>query len=332
MSLSKLAKETSSADHSELQLDEQGRLRHLLSLRGMDRDLIVALLDRAESFLTQPGQRPVRGKALDGRTVANLFLENSTRTRTSFELAAKRLGADVLNLDLSTSSAAKGESILDTIYTLQAMQIDMFVVRDRQVGTQAMIARNVGAHVNVLNAGEANVSHPTQGLLDLLTIRLHKGNFTNLTVAIVGDVAHSRVAMSAAAGLIAMGVGKLRLVAPPELAPDAVPGADIVTNFDAGIADADVVMVLRIQKERFMDKAGIPDDAEYFRAWGVSRERMKLAADDAIVMHPGPMNRGVEIEGKLADGPASVITEQVRNGVAVRMAVLEMLANNGATG
>jgi aspartate carbamoyltransferase catalytic subunit len=327
MSLSKLAKETGSTDHSELQLDERGRLRHLLSLRGMDRDLIITLLDRAETFLAQAGQRPVRGKALDGKTVANLFFENSTRTRASFELAAKRLGADVLNLDLNTSSAAKGESILDTIYTLQAMQVDMFVVRDRQAGTQAMIARNVGGHVNVLNAGESNVSHPTQGLLDLLTIRLHKGDFTNLTVAIVGDVAHSRVAMSAAAGLIAMGVGQLRLVA-----PDTMPDADIVTDIDAGIADADVVMALRIQKERFEDKAGIPDDAEYFRMWGITRERMKLAAGDAIVMHPGPMNRGVEIESALADGPASVITEQVRNGVAVRMAVLEMLANNGATG
>lgn len=332
MSLSKLAKETGSTDYSELQLDERGRLRHLLSLRGMDRDLIVALLDRAETFLAQAGQRPVRGKALDGKTVANLFFENSTRTRASFELAAKRLGADVLNLDLNTSSAAKGESILDTIYTLQAMQVDMFVVRDRQAGTQAMIARNVGGHVNVLNAGESNVSHPTQGLIDLLTIRLHKGDFTNLTVAIVGDVAHSRVAMSAAAGLIAMGVGQLRLVAPPGLAPDTMPGADIVTDIDAGITDADVVMALRIQKERFEDKAGIPDDAEYFRTWGISRERMKLAAGDAIVMHPGPINRGVEIESELADGPASVITEQVRNGVAVRMAVLEMLANNGATG
>jgi len=331
MPLTDLARDPDGTEQSNLQLDDQGRLRHLLSLRGLDRNLLSAILDRAESFLSDPGAVPVRGTTLAGRSVANLFLEHSTRTRASFELAAKRLGADVLNIDLSTSSAMKGESILDTVYTLQAMQVDMFVVRDRQPGTQAMIAANVDAHVSVLNAGEAHVSHPTQGLLDLLTIRLHKGDFANLTVAIVGDVAHSRVAVSATEGLIAMQVGELRLVAPPELAPEYMPGANIVPDLEAGLAGADVVMALRIQKERFTDKAGIPDDSEYFSAWGVTRERMKLAADDAIVMHPGPINRGVEIESELADGPASVIADQVTNGVAVRMAVLEMLANNGTS-
>lgn len=330
MLLTDLQTEPGGTEQSNLQLDDLGRLRHLLSLHGMERSLITAILDRAESFLSNPGDAPARGAALQGRSLANLFFENSTRTRASFELAAKRLGADVLNIDLNTSSATKGESILDTVHTLQAMHVDMFVVRDRQVGTQEMIAANVGAHVSVVNAGEAHVSHPTQGLLDLLTIRLHKGDFTNLTVAIVGDIAHSRVAMSAAEGLIAMQVGELRLVAPPELAPDNMPGAKIITAIDSGLTGADVVMALRIQKERFSSQAGIPDDGEYFKAWGVTRERMKLAASDAIVMHPGPMNRGVEIESELADGPTSVITEQVTNGVAVRMAVLEMLANNGA--
>jgi aspartate carbamoyltransferase catalytic subunit len=328
MRLSELAGNPAGAEQSAQQLDAQGRLRHLLTLRGMDRALITTILDRAENFLSEPGTLPKRGNALEGRTVANLFFESSTRTRASFELAATRLGADVLNLDLNTSSATKGESIIDTISTLQAMQVDMFVVRDRQIGTQAKIATRVHDHVSVLNAGEANVSHPTQGLLDLLTIRLHKGDFANLNIAIVGDVAHSRVAMSATEGLIAMGVGELRLVSPPELAPGQVSGAKIVTDIEDGLANADVVMALRIQKERFTDKAGIPDDTEYFRAWGISEERMQLAADDAIVMHPGPMNRGVEIESALADGPSSVITEQVTNGVAIRMAVLETLANN----
>lgn len=330
MSLTHPANDPGRTEQSDLQLDAEGRLRHLLTLRGMQRDLINAVLDRAETFLARPGDAPVRGDALSGLTVANLFFESSTRTRASFELAARRLGADVLNLDLNTSSATKGETILDTIFTLQAMQVDMFVVRDRLVGTQGLIAANVDAHVSVLNAGEANVSHPTQGLLDLLTIRLHKGDFTQLKVAIVGDVAHSRVAMSAAEGLTAMQVGELRLVSPPELAPRNVPGARIISDIETGLAGADVVMALRVQKERFADKARIPDDAEYARVWGISRERMKLAADDAILMHPGPVNRGVEIESALLDGPSSVIREQVTNGVAVRMAVLEMLANNVA--
>jgi len=330
MPVTDLVNDPGGTEQSDLQLDDQGRLCHLLTLGGMDRGLIAAILDRAESYLARPGDIPIHGDALSGRTVANLFFESSTRTRASFELAARRLGADVLNLDLNTSSATKGESILDTIFTLQAMQVDMFVVRDRQAGTQALIAANVDAHVSVLNAGEASISHPTQGLLDLLTIRLHKGDFANLTVAIVGDVSHSRVAMSAAEGLKAMQVGELRLVSPPDLAPGNVPGAKIVTDIESGLAGADVVMALRVQKERFADKARIPDDAEYSREWGISRERMKLAANDAILMHPGPVNRGVEIESALMDGPSSVIREQVTNGVAVRMAVLEMLANNVA--
>lgn len=308
----------------DLQTGPDGRLRHLLTLRGLPREQLVALLDHAESFLSAAGVPAVRSQALAGQTVANLFFEPSTRTRASFELAAKRLGADVLNLDVNTSSRKKGESILDTIYTLQAMQVDVFVVRDASAGVPAYIARHVQDHVRVLNAGEADVSHPTQGLLDLLTIRQHKGDFRRLKVAIVGDIAHSRVARSAAEGLATMGVGELRLVSPAAMAPDPAdfPGARLLDNLEDGLRDADVVMALRIQRERIGNLDGIPGIDEYFARYGISADSMKLAAPDAIVMHPGPMNRGIEIESALADSSRSVITEQVTNGVAVRMAIL----------
>ena len=307
------------------QLGPDGRLRHLLTLRGLDRNVLTRLLDRADSYLSPMGDLPVRNTCLAGRSVANLFFEPSTRTRASFELAAKRLGADVLNLDVNMSSRKKGESILDTIYTLEAMQIDVFVVRDASEGVPAYIVRHVRDHVHVLNAGEADVSHPTQGLLDLLTIRQCKGSFSDLVVAIVGDIAHSRVARSASEGLMTMGVGELRLVAPPSLAPDpeTVPGARILTDLDAGLDQADVVMALRIQRERIGSQEDIPGIDEYFASFGISSQRMERARPDAIVMHPGPMNRGIEIESGLADGPQSVITRQVTNGLAVRMAVLE---------
>jgi aspartate carbamoyltransferase catalytic subunit len=309
---------------SDLQLTPAGQLRHLLTLNGMTRQQLVGLLDRAETFLRPPGQGAARSRALAGRTVANLFFEPSTRTRASFDLAAKRLGADVLNLDVNTSSRKKGESILDMIYTLQAMQIDVFVVRDASAGVPAYIARNASEHVSILNAGEADVSHPTQGLLDALTIRQHKPDFGNLVVAIVGDIAHSRVARSAAEALTILGVGELRLVCPPALAPDSnvIPSGRILHRLDDGLRGADVVMALRIQRERIGNLDGVPGIDEYFANFGISRERMQLAAPDAIVMHPGPMNRGIEIESALADSPASVITRQVTNGVAVRMAIL----------
>ncbi len=315
-------------DDASLQQDEQGNLRHLLTLKGLDRALLTDILDDAERYLTAPGRPPARSDALRGRTVANLFFEPSTRTRASFDLAGKRLGADVLNLDVNTSSRKKGESILDTIYTLQAMQVDVMVVRDASAGVPASIARNVQDHVSILNAGEADVSHPTQGLLDLLTIRQHKGRFDTLKVAIVGDIRHSRVAMSAAQGLATLGVGELRLISPQSLAPDpeALPGALIIDNLEEGLDGADVVMALRIQRERIGNLDGIPAIDEYFANFGISQKRLEHAAPDAIIMHPGPMNRGIEIEGVVADGSRSVITEQVTNGVAVRMAVLERVS------
>jgi len=281
-------------------------------------------MDQAEAFLSPMGGPAVRSRTLAGKTIANLFFEPSTRTRASFDLAAKRLGADVLNLDVNTSSRKKGESILDMIYTLQAMQVDAFVVRDASAGVPAYIARHVHDHVSILNAGESDVSHPTQGLLDLLTIRQEKKTFENLAVVIVGDIAHSRVARSASEGLMTMGVGELRLVSPESLAPNPgdFPRARILHNLAEGIRDADVVMALRIQRERIGNLDGIPGIDEYFANFGISHERMKLAAPDAIVMHPGPMNRGIEIESSLADSPRSVITRQVTNGLAVRMAIL----------
>jgi aspartate carbamoyltransferase catalytic subunit len=317
---------------STLQLDANGNLRHLLTLKGLDKALLTEILDDAESYLTAPGELPARSQSLAGRTVANLFFEASTRTRASFDLAGKRLGADVLNLDVNTSSRKKGESILDTIYTLEAMQVDVMVVRDASAGVPAYIARNVLPHVSILNAGESDVSHPTQGLLDVLTMRQHKLAFEDLTVAIVGDIRHSRVAMSTSHALSTLGVGELRLISPPVLAPDpeAVPGARTLDNLQEGLAGADVVMALRIQRERIGNLDGIPGIDEYFANYGVSHESMKFAKPDAIVMHPGPMNRGIEIEGTLADGPRSVITQQVTNGVAVRMAVLDRVGKTMA--
>ena len=314
-----------SADEASQQLDSNGELRHLLTLQGLQRDLLVELLDAAQRFVTPNGQIPVRSDSLRGRTIANLFFEPSTRTRASFDLAGKRLGADVLNLDVNASSRKKGESILDTIYTLQAMHVDVMVVRDASAGVPAYIAQHVEDHVSVLNAGESDVSHPTQGLLDLLTIRQHFADFAGLTVAVVGDIGHSRVARSAAHGLHTMGVNDIRLVSPAALAPhsDEMPFATLTDDLDEGLRDANVVMALRIQRERIADLDGIPDVEDYYANFGITDARLAVAADNAIVMHPGPMNRGIEIESSLADSVRSVITQQVSNGVAVRMAVLE---------
>lgn len=315
-------------DEASLQFNVRGELQHLLTLKGLDRTTLTQLLDDAERFVSPVGGEVVRSDSLAGRTIANLFFEPSTRTRASFDLAGKRLGADVLNLDVNTSSRKKGESILDTIHTLQAMRVDIMVVRDASSGVPAYIARNVNDQLSILNAGEADVSHPTQGLLDLLTIRQRLGRFEDLTVAIVGDIAHSRVARSAAQGLHTLGVGELRLISPPPLAPDPdeMPYAKILNNLEDGLRNANVVMALRIQRERIGNLDGIPGIDEYFANYGISSERMRVAAPNAIVMHPGPMNRGIEIESTLADSPSSVITQQVGNGVAVRMAVLERVS------
>jgi aspartate carbamoyltransferase catalytic subunit len=300
-----------------------GSLRHLLTLEGLSRAEIESLLARAQEYVRPLGARPATSKALAGITVANLFTEPSTRTRISFELAAKRLGAEVVNLEVQLSSRAKGESMLDTVLTLESLHVDVFVIRDAESGVASQIAAGVAPHVSVLSAGEGSVAHPTQGLLDALTIRQRKGRIEGLTVAIVGDVRHSRVARSACHALTTLGVHELRVVAPPALLPgeQEFPGATRYTDIEAGLRDADVVMMLRIQRERMQDEAQL-DAREYFREFGLTSERLKLAKPDAIVMHPQPMNRGVEIASDVADGPQSAIRDQVSNGVAVRMAVL----------
>jgi aspartate carbamoyltransferase catalytic subunit len=312
-----------------IQRDPDGRLRHLITLEGLSRAEITALLDLAQFYVRAPGDLPARDQSLAGHTVANLFFEPSTRTRVSFELAARRLGAEVVNLDMQSSSRVKGETVLDTIYTLQAMHADILVMRDAEPGLPAFVAQHVAPHVSILNAGEAHLSHPTQGLLDALTVRQHKPDFSKLTITIVGDITHSRVARSAWHVFTALGVKELRLAGPPSFLPPAheFAGARRFTNVDEAMTGADVVMALRIQKER-MDKAHIPDDQSYCRDYGVTAERLAQAQPDVIVMHPGPMNRDVEITGEVADGPRSVIQQQVTNGVAVRMAVLATIVRN----
>jgi aspartate carbamoyltransferase catalytic subunit len=309
------------------QLDNAGGLRHLITLDGLARDVLSALLDRAEGYRRFPGQPAYEGRELAGMTIANLFFEPSTRTRASFDLAARRLGAHVVNLDMHSSSRVKGETLLDTLYTLEAMNTDVFVIRDSEPGMPEFLVEHVAGHVAVISAGEAHLSHPTQGLLDILTIRAHKRRFAGLKVAIVGDIKHSRVARSAARALATMGTTDLRLVAPLPLLPgeDEFPGAQRFTRIEEGIAAADVVMILRIQKERMAQAASLDENA-YYREFGLDAARLKLASPSALVMHPGPMNRGVEIASEVADGPRSMIREQVNNGVAVRMSVLASIA------
>jgi len=311
---------------NDVQVDQRrpdGSLRHLLTLEPLPRAEIERLLDKAQAFVRPLGTRPPTSNTLKGVTVANLFTEPSTRTRVSFELAAKRLGADVVNLEVQLSSRVKGESMLDTVYTLQSLHVDVMVIRDAEAGVPALVAANVAPHVSVLSAGEAHVSHPTQGLLDALTVRQHKKRFDGLSIAIVGDIRHSRVARSSFHAFRALGVPDLRIVAPPALLPedDEFVGCSRHTSLDSGLKDADVIMMLRIQRER-MGQADLPDADRYFSQYGLTPERLSLAGRDAIVMHPQPMNRGIEIASDVADGRQSVIRDQVRNGVAVRMAVL----------
>lgn len=311
------------------QLRPDGTLRHLMTLESLPVGMIERLLDRAQSYVRALGEPPPASRLLAGRTVANLFTEPSTRTRVSFELAAKRLGADVVNLEVQLSSRVKGESMLDTVYTLQSLHVDIMVIRDAEIGVPSTVAANVAPHVSVLSAGEAHVAHPTQGLLDALTVRQHKGRFEKLSIAIVGDIRHSRVARSAYHAFSALGVPDLRIVAPPALMPEPeeFSGCSRHSTLESGLKDADVVMMLRIQKER-MAQAELPDADRYFASYGLTPERLATTRPDAIVMHPQPMNRGIEIASDVADGPRSVIRDQVRNGVAVRMAVLAEVATS----
>ena len=312
---------------SNPQLTDTGTLRHLLTIEGLSAKLIHSILDTAESFVSV-GEREVKKvPLLRGKSIFNLFFEASTRTRTTFEIAAKRLSADVVNLNVSASSQSKGETLLDTVDNLSAMGADMFVVRHAQSGAAHFIARHVAPHIHVVNAGDGRHAHPTQGLLDMFTIRRYKQDFTQLRVAVVGDVMHSRVARSEIHALTTLGVPEVRVIAPRTLLPKGVEalGVHVYNNMEAGLKDVDVVMMLRLQNER-MSGSFLPSAQEYFKYYGLTADKLKLAKPDAIVMHPGPMNRGVEIDSSVADGKQAVILPQVTYGIAIRMAVMSMLA------
>ena len=314
------------------QLNKDGELTHLLSVEGLPQRILTQILDTATSFMEVSARDVKKVPLLRGKSVFNLFFENSTRTRTTFEIAAKRLSADVVNLNINTSSAAKGESLLDTVDNLCAMQADMFVVRHAASGAPMLIAQhlhNTGRdHIRVVNAGDGRHAHPTQGLLDMYTIRHFKRDFTNLTVAIVGDVLHSRVARSQIAALTTLGVPEVRVIGPKTLLPTEVEklGVRVFHDMREGLKGVDVVMMLRLQNER-MNGALLPTPQEYYKIWGLTAEKLALAKPDAIVMHPGPMNRGVEIDSAVADGAQAVILPQVTFGIAVRMAVMSMLGS-----
>ena len=315
------------------QLNKHGELQHLLTLDGLPREIVTTILDTATPFAAVAEREVKKLPLMRGKSVFNLFFENSTRTRTTFEIAAKRLSADVVNLNINTSSAAKGESLLDTVDNLCAMHADMFVVRHAASGAPMLIAQHLQHtgrdDVRVINAGDGRHAHPTQGLLDMYTIRHFKHDFTNLTVAIVGDVLHSRVARSQIAALTTLGVPEVRVIGPKTLLPTEVEklGVRVFHDMREGLKGVDVVMMLRLQNER-MNGALLPTPQEYFKIWGLTAEKLALAKPDAIVMHPGPMNRGVEIDSAVADGAQAVILPQVTFGIAVRMAVMSMLGSH----
>ena len=313
------------------QLNANGELTHLLSTEGLPRDILTHILDTAAQFVSVSDREVKKVPLLRGKSVFNLFFENSTRTRTTFEIAAKRLSADVINLDIARSSTAKGESLLDTIANLSAMQADMFVVRHAESGAPYLIAQHCAPHVHVVNAGDGRHAHPTQALLDMYTIRHFKRDFSGLTVAVVGDIVHSRVARSDIHALTTLGVPEIRAVGPRTLVPADLRemGVRVVHDMDEGVRDADVVIMLRLQNER-MSGAMLPSAGEFFKRFGLTNAKLALARPDAIVMHPGPINRGVEIASDVADGRASVILPQVTFGIAVRMAVMSIIAGNQA--
>ena len=310
---------------NNIQLTADKKLRHFLTVEGLPRAVLTEILDTAENFSSVGDQAVKKVPILRGKTIVNLFFENSTRTRTTFELAAKRLSADVLNLNISMSATSKGESLLDTLSNLEAMQSDMFVVRHDKSGAAQFIAQNAADHISVINAGDGNHAHPTQAMLDMFTIRRHYTDFYPLKVAIVGDILHSRVARSQIHALTTLGVNEVRVIAPKTLIPTDINsmGVHVYHDLKQGLNDVDVVIILRLQKER-MDGAFLPSEKEYFHTYGLTEEKLSYAKPEAIVMHPGPINRGVEIESSVADGPRSLILKQVTNGIAVRMAIMAM--------
>lgn len=300
-------------------------MQHFLSISDLSHKELVQILDTAESFTTADGLTVKKVPLLRGKTIVNLFFEPSTRTRTTFELAAKRLSADVLNINIATSATTKGESLLDTLFNLEAMNTDMFIVRHAESGAAEFISKYVSPNISIINAGDGRHAHPTQAMLDVFTIRKYFDDFSKLTVAIVGDILHSRVARSQIEALNILGAKEVRVIAPRTLLPARVEklGVKVFQKCKHGLKDVDVIMMLRLQKER-MQGALIPSEHEYFQLYGLTPERLALAKSNAIVMHPGPINRGVEISSEVADGPQSVILQQVRFGIAVRMAILSL--------
>ncbi len=316
--------------NKNIQLNEQGRLKHFLAIEGLKRQYLTEILDTAESFANVSEKAVKNVPILRGKTIINLFFEASTRTRTTFELAAKRLSADVLNINISTSATSKGESLMDMLHNFESMHCDMFVVRHNQSGAAHFISQHVSPHISVINAGDGCHEHPTQAMLDMFTIRRHKQQFGDLKVAIVGDILHSRVARSQIHALTTLGVNEVRVVAPNTLIPKGIDGFGVHVYHDMkkAMKDVDVVIMLRLQNER-MQGALLPSRGEYYQLYGLTEEKLSYAKKDAIVMHPGPINRGVEIASSIADGPQSVILEQVSNGIAVRMAVMAMTLGRG---
>lgn len=318
-------------DPAKVQLTEDGRLKHFLTTEGLSRELLTEILDTADSFISTQERAVKKVPLLRGKTVVNLFFENSTRTRSTFELAAKRLSADILNLDIARSATSKGETLMDTLWNLESMYSDMFVVRHADSGAAHFIAQHVTPNVAVINAGDGRHAHPTQAMLDMLTIRREKGGFEGLSVAIVGDILHSRVARSQIYALQTLGCTDIRVIGPNTLLPVEIEslGVTACTDMRKGIKDVDVIVMLRLQKER-MQNALLPSESEFYRLYGLTTEKLAYAKPDAIVMHPGPINRGVEIESAVADGPQSVIMKQVANGIPLRMAVMSMAMSGQA--
>ena len=312
-----------------LQLNPNGKLQHFLTIEGLSRTMLTEILDTAESFAGISEQPVKKFPILRGKTIANLFFENSTRNRTTFELAAARLSADVLSMNIATSATSKGESLLDTIRNLEAMHVDMFVVRHAVSGAAHFIAQNAAPDISVINAGDGQHAHPTQAMLDMFTIRRMKKDFSTLRVAIIGDILHSRVARSQIQALNTLGAAEIRVIAPKTLLPAHVNALNVTPSHDLkeGLQDIDVIIMLRLQKER-MSSALLPSESEYFNCFGLNADKLKIAKPDAIVMHPGPINRGVEMASDVADGPQSVILQQVSNGIAIRMAVMSMVMQN----
>lgn len=313
------------------QLNRHGELTHLITTEGLSRKILTHILDTANTFVPLAQRDVKKVPLLRGKSVFNLFFENSTRTRTTFEIAATRLSADVFNLNINASSASKGETLLDTIANLAAMQADIFVVRHEASGAPYLIARHVAPHIHVINAGDGRHAHPTQALLDMYTIRHFKKDFTNLRVAVVGDILHSRVARSNIHALTTLGVPEVRAIGPLTLLPSGLEqmGVRVFTDMREGLKDVDVIIMLRLQNER-MRGALLPSAHEYFKHYGLTQEKLAMAKSDVIVMHPGPMNRGVEIDSAVADGPHAVILDQVNFGIAVRMAVMSIVAGASA--